>query len=93
MVALGWSVIFNSVQLYVQKRLYENSLALYLSPKLVQKFSGDPTLLKPGAQKQTLTLFFSDIEDFTRMSEGMDSDELASLMNQYFESAVTKCIH
>jgi len=92
-VVLGWSVLFNSVQLYVQKQLYENTLALYLSPKLVKKFSGNPALLKPGAEKQVLTLFFSDIEDFTRLSEGMDSDELASLMNQYFESAVSKCIH
>lgn len=93
LVVLGWSVLFNSVQLYVQKQLYENTLALYLSPKLVKKFSGNPALLKPGAEKQVLTLFFSDIEDFTRLSEGMDSDELASLMNQYFESAVSKCIH
>jgi adenylate cyclase len=93
LAVLGWSVLFNSVQLYVQKRLYESTLALYLSPKLVKKFSGEPALLKPGAEKQLLTLFFSDIEDFTRMSEGMDSDELAALMNEYFESAVSRCVH
>lgn len=93
MVALGWSVLFNSVQLYVQKRLFEHTLSLYLSPKLVKKFSKDPALLKPGAEKQLLTLFFSDIEDFTKLSEGMDSDELAFLMNAYFESAVAECIH
>ena len=27
------------------------------------------------------------------MSEGMDSDELAAMMNQYFEMAVASCIH
>jgi adenylate cyclase len=93
LVALGGSVIFNSVQLYVQKRLFEQTLSLYLSPKLVKKFSGAPALLKPGAEKQHLTLLFSDIEDFTRLSEGMDSDDLASLMNSYFEAAVSRCIH
>ena len=93
LVALGWSVLFNSVQLYVQKRLYQHTLGLYLSPKLVKKFASKPTLLRPGAEKQILTLFFSDIAGFTSISEGMDSDELAALMNAYFQTAVSDCIH
>ncbi len=92
-VAFSWSVLFNSVQLYVQKRLYEHTLGLYLSPKLVKKFARSPALLKPGAEQQTLTLFFSDIENFTSISEGLDSDELAALMNHYFQTAVSECIH
>jgi adenylate cyclase len=92
-IALLWSVVTNSVQLYVQNRLYEHSLRMYLPPKLVKKFSSNKELLKPGAKKQTLTLFFSDIADFTSISEGMDSDELAALMNAYFQSAVGDCIH
>jgi len=92
-IALFWSILFNSIQLYVEKRMYEQTLRLYLPPKLVKKFSKSRELLRPGAQKQVLTLFFSDIANFTTMSEGMDSDELASTMNQYFETAVAKCIH
>jgi adenylate cyclase len=91
--ALFWSVLFNSVQLYVEKRLYEQTLRIYLPPALVKKFAKSRELLKPGAQKQLLTLFFSDIASFTTLSEGMDSDELATTMNLYFESAVAKCIH
>lgn len=95
LAALVASVIYNSLQAYVAKRLAEQTLATYLSPKLVKKFSagGNPELLKPGAHKQEVTLFFSDIADFTKMSEGMDSDELAHLMNEYFEVAVARCIH
>ncbi len=92
-VALSWSILFNSVQLYVEKRLYEQTLRLYLPPALVKKFAKSRELLKPGAQKQLLTLFFSDIASFTTLSEGMDSDELATTMNLYFETAVAKCIH
>jgi adenylate cyclase len=91
--AIAWSILFNSVQLYVQRKLYEHTLSLYLSPKLVRKFSGNPDLLKPGAEKQVLTFFFSDIENFTSMSENMDSDDLANLMNHYFGAAVSGCIH
>jgi adenylate cyclase len=92
-VALIWSVLFNSVQLYVQKRLLEQSLSLYLSPKLVKKFAGRPDMLKPGAEKQKLTILFSDIAGFTSISEGVDSDELAVMMNAYFQGAVAGCIH
>jgi len=92
-VALAWAILFNSVQMYAQKRVFENTLALYLSPKLVRKFVGNPQFLKPGADKQMLTILFSDIADFTMMSEGLDSDELARVMNRYFHTAVSKCIH
>jgi adenylate cyclase len=92
-VALLWSVVFNSVQLYVQNQLYEQSLRMYLPPKLVKKFSANKDLLKPGAEQHTLTLLFSDIADFTTLSEGMEPNELASLMNAYFQAAVGDCIH
>jgi adenylate cyclase len=87
------SVVFNSIRLYIQKRLYEQTLGLYLSPKLVKKFSSNPKFLKPGAEKQTLTVMFTDIANFTSISEGMDSDELAKVMNQYFQKAVNDCVH
>lgn len=87
------SIVWNSIRLYIQKRLYEQTLALYLSPKLVKKFVADPRFLRPGAEKQTLTILFTDIADFTALSEGVDSDELARVMNQYFQRAVTECIH
>jgi len=92
-ITLLWSVVSNSVQLYVQNRLYEQSLRMYLPPKLVRKFAGNKALLQPGAEKQVLTLLFSDIADFTSISEGMDSDQLAGLMNAYFHAAVGDCLH
>lgn len=92
-VALLWAVIFNSIQLYIQKKLLEQALARYLSPKLVKKFAGHPDLLRPGANRQVLTILFSDIADFTSITEGMDPDELVDLMNRYFERSVSGCIH
>jgi adenylate cyclase len=93
--ALLGAVAVNSVRLYVENRLFVQSLELYLSPKLVKKFAsgGDRRLLQLGAEKQKLTILFSDIEEFTALSERMDSDELARMMNEYFQSAVGDCIH
>jgi len=94
-VAVVWvaSVTVNSFRLYLERRLYEQTLALYLSPKLVKKFMDDEKFRQPGAEKQTITILFSDIANFTSISEGMDSDELAKLMNRYFEKAVKDAIH
>ena len=94
-LALVCSVSLNSIRLYVENRLFVQSLSMYLSPKLVKQFAGskDKSLLKPGAEKQKLTILFSDIEHFTSISEQMDSDELAKMMNEYFQNAVGNCIH
>ncbi|HUC86395.1 MAG TPA: adenylate/guanylate cyclase domain-containing protein, partial [Candidatus Acidoferrales bacterium] len=92
-VALLWSVVTNSIQLYVRNRLYEHSLRMYLPPKLVRNFATRKGMLKPGAHQQVLTMLFSDIADFTSMAEGMDPDHLAALMNTYFQAAVGECIH
>ena len=94
-LALIFSILFNSVKLYVQKQLLEQSIRAYLSPKLVKAFASrsDENFLKPGAVKQQLSILFSDIEGFTSLSEGMDSSDLANLMNGYFEATVSKGIH
>ncbi len=91
-IALLWSILYNSVRLFVEKRLLEQSLERHLSPKRVKQMVNTRELVKPGAEKQMLTILFSDIENFTSMSEDVDSDELARLMNNYFEGAVTDCI-
>jgi adenylate cyclase len=93
--ALGWAVLYHWVQSQLQNQFLEQSMSMYLSPKLVKKFSRDKdrSVLKPGAEKMKLTILFSDIAGFTSVSEGMDSDELARMMNEYFENAVGKCIH
>ena len=86
------SVLFNSIQLYVQKRLLEHSLALHLPRGRIKQFVRRPELLKPGALKQMLSIMFTDIENFTKLSEGMDSDDLARIMNEYFETTIP-CVH
>jgi adenylate cyclase len=91
-IAWGWSVLYNSFSLYVQKKLLEQSLSRYLSPKLVKIFANKPEFLRTGAEKQLVTILFSDIANFTSMSEGMDSDQLAKLVNAYFDRAVPSCI-
>jgi adenylate cyclase len=89
-MAAVWSWGFNSFRMYVQNRLLEQSLSAYVSPARVKEVLRKPDVLKPGADKQMLSILFSDIAGFTSISEGMDSDELARIMNNYFEGAVSR---
>ena len=91
-VALLCSIVINSLVLFIEKRLLEESLAAHLSPKLVKRLLHDPALRRPGGSQQQVSILLSDIANFTRVSESMNSDDLVRLMNKYFEAAL-RCIH
>ena len=91
-LALLCSIIYNSLRLYVEKKLLEQSLAKHLSPALVKRMLADPALRKRGGTKQEVSMLFTDLENFSRISETMRPDDLVNLLNHYFEAAL-QCIH
>jgi adenylate cyclase len=91
-VALTLAVAYNSFRLYLDNKLLEQSLSRHLSPVRAKQLLRQRELLQPGAEKQLLSIMFTDIADFTRLSEGMDSGQLAKLMNNYFEEAIS-CVY
>jgi adenylate cyclase len=90
--ALTLAILYNSFRLYLDNKLLEQSLSRHLSPVRAKQLLRRRELLQPGAEKQMLSIMFTDIADFTKLSEGMDSDELAKLMNNYFEEAIA-CVY
>ena len=90
--ALALAVVYQSFCLYLDNKLLEQSLARHLSPVRAKQLLRRRELLQPGAEKQLLSIMFTDIADFTKVSEGMDSAELAKLMNNYFEKAIS-CVY
>jgi adenylate cyclase len=91
-IALSWSYLFNSVRAFVEGQLLETSLALYLSPKQVKQILKQPDLLKPGGREQLVTILFSDIASFSKISEGLDPNKLVNELNHYYEAAIG-CVH
>jgi len=91
-VALLCSVTYNTLRLYVEKKLLEQSLAAHLSPALVKRVLSDASLRRRGGTKQEVSMLFTDIENFSRISETMHPDDLVNLLNNYFEAAL-QCIH
>lgn len=45
--------------------------------------------LQLGGSKKTVTVFFSDVRDFTKFSEGHTPEEVVSMLNEYFQIMVS----
>ena len=65
------------------KRQLTGLFGQYVPPELVEEMSRDPENYSMAGRKAELTVLFSDIRGFTTISEGLEPNELATLMNQY----------
>jgi adenylate cyclase len=65
------------------RRLLQNSFALYLAPHVIDRMLSSNKLPELGGETRLVTVFFSDIEGFSRIAEKMSPDSLMSLMNEY----------
>jgi adenylate cyclase len=68
-----------------EKRQVRKTFSQYLSPAVISMMEKDPEkYIRPGGEIQDLTVMFSDIRDFTAISESMNPDDLVHLLNDYF---------
>ena len=65
------------------KRQLTGLFGQYVPPELVEEMSRDPENYSMAGRKKDLTVLFSDVRSFTTISEGLEPEELAALMNQY----------
>ena len=75
-----------------QKRFIKNAFQQYLSPAVIDQLIRYPDRLKLGGERRVLSIFFSDLQGFTSISEGLDPTDLTALLNDYL-SAMTNIIH
>lgn len=62
----------------------KGSLSRIVSPSVAELIMSNPSGLKLGGSKCEVTMFFSDIRGFTKMSEGMDPTDIVAQLNVYF---------
>ncbi|MBK9523060.1 MAG: adenylate/guanylate cyclase domain-containing protein [Rhodocyclaceae bacterium] len=65
------------------KRQLTGLFGQYVPPELVEQMSLDPENYSMAGRKAELTVLFSDVRGFTTISEGLEPDQLATLMNEY----------
>ena len=66
-----------------QKRFIQGAFGQYLSPTVIERLIDNPEQLKLGGERRELSMFFSDIEGFTTISEDLSPESLTSLLNDY----------
>ena len=66
-----------------ERRKTRRAFSYYLSEDVIEQVLKDPSKLQLGGQRRELSIFFSDLESFTSLSEGLDPVELTSLLNDY----------
>jgi adenylate cyclase len=59
------------------------SFSQYLSPSVIDELTKNPELLRLGGEERVISVFFSDIQGFTPLSESMEPERLAAFMNTY----------
>ncbi|WP_064694554.1 adenylate/guanylate cyclase domain-containing protein [Rhizobium aegyptiacum] len=66
------------------KRQITRAFAQYISPDLVKRLSNDPSQLKLGGERRTLSVLFSDVRGFTTIAETLkdDPEQLTGLINR-----------
>jgi adenylate cyclase len=64
-----------------EKRKIKGSFKQYLSPKIIDVITRDPSKLKLGGEEREVSIFFLDIAGFTTMSEALKPSQLVEVMN------------
>jgi adenylate cyclase len=62
------------------------SFGKYVPADLVREILASGGEAELGGQKASLTIFFTDIADFTTISEGLDPEALVDQLGEYFEA-------
>src|SRR5262249_60953679 len=89
--ALGATIGYRFTIADKGKRLLRQSFALYLAPAVIEKMlsSNKPPVL--GGETRNVTVYFSDIADFSAIAEKIPPTELVVAVNEYL-SAMTDVI-
>ena len=77
------STLLNYRLTETRQREIRQAFSLYLAPQLVEELAKNPEKLVLGGEIRLMTIMFCDIRGFTTLSEGMTSQELGQLINEF----------
>ncbi len=81
---LGYA--FNDMAKGLKERDHiKNTFGRYVSHSVADEIIKNPDMISLGGQKETLTIFFTDIGNFTNLSEILSPEEIVDHINYYFQ--------
>jgi adenylate cyclase len=66
-----------------ERSAIRGAFGLYLSPDVVEQVARNPDLLQLGGELREITVMFTDVRGFTRISEQFDPHGLTRFMNRF----------
>ncbi|MEW6078924.1 MAG: adenylate/guanylate cyclase domain-containing protein [Thermodesulfobacteriota bacterium] len=90
-LALVSALILNYTIEGKQRRFIKSAFSQYLSPAFIERLVQDPSHLKLGGESRELSIYFSDIQGFTTISETLAPQDLTAFLNEYL-TAMTDII-
>ncbi len=78
-----WNTFLQFYEANKEKKQIRGTFARYVAPSIVDEMLKHPDKLQVGGTKMDITCLFSDVRDFTKISEGLSATELAHSLNLY----------
>lgn len=79
----SWITFLNFNQASAEKKQIKGAFSRYVAPSIVNDMLDNPDKLKVGGERKDITCMFSDVRDFTSISEQLTPTELAMSLNRY----------
>jgi len=80
---------FNEISLFRKANrnaeYLKSAFSAYVSDQLVKQIIKDPDALTLGGKEKTISVLFSDIRNFTSLSETLSPSELIAVLNEFFD--------
>ena len=86
-VAFALATLVRFVHDEWRARLLRLSFEQHLAPDVVRRIAADPAALRLRGEVREITALFTDIEDFTGMTERSEPTDLIALLDAYFDVA------
>jgi len=80
-------------RLYKKQEQMAISLSKYLSPQIYKFIFSGERQVKVETHRKNLTVFFSDIQGFTQLTDSVEPEALSALLNEYFNEMAAIAIN
>lgn len=83
LIGIGITYVYRYLTEERQKKMMRSAFSQYVQKEFVDRIADDPEQLKLGGQQKELTVMFTDMANFTSISEKLTPEELSRFLNDY----------